>query len=93
MDNGDGGPEIEDAGRREGVDIVSPGQNLGYGAGSNLGARHSSGEALVFLNPDTVVTPGALTGLVAPLEDPSVGIVTARLRLLEDPETLNSAGN
>jgi GT2 family glycosyltransferase len=39
------------------------------------------------------VTPGALAGLVQPLEDSSVGIVTARLRLLDDPETLNSAGN
>lgn len=93
VDNGDGGPEIEDAGRRDGVVVVSPGDNLGYGAGNNLGARQATGEALVFLNPDTVVTPGALSGLVVPLEDPSVGIVTARLRLLDDPETLNSAGN
>lgn len=93
VDNGEGGPEIEDAERRDGVSIVSPGENLGYGAGSNLGARQAKGEALVFLNPDTVVTPGGLAGLVAPLEDLSVGIVTARLRLLDDPRTLNSAGN
>jgi GT2 family glycosyltransferase len=93
VDNGDGGAEIEDARRREGVNVVSPGENLGYGAGSNLGARQATGEALVFLNPDTVATPGALAGLVGPLEDPSVGIVTARLRLLDDPGTLNSAGN
>jgi GT2 family glycosyltransferase len=93
VDNGEGGPEIEDARRRDGVSIVSPGENLGYGAGNNLGARQATGGALVFLNPDTVVRPGALEGLVAPLEDPSVGIVTARLRLLEDPGKLNSAGN
>jgi GT2 family glycosyltransferase len=77
----------------EGVTLVSPGENLGYGAGNNLGAARATGDALVFLNPDTVVTSGALAGLVAPLEDPSVGIVTARLRLLDRPETLNSAGN
>jgi GT2 family glycosyltransferase len=77
----------------EGVTLFSPGENLGYGGGNNLGARHATGDALVFLNPDTVVTPGALAGLVAPLEDRSVGIVTARLRLLDRPETLNSAGN
>ncbi len=93
VDNGEGGPEIEDARRREGVRVLSAGRNVGYGAGTNLGARQATGEALVFLNPDTVVTPEALAGLVAPLEDPSVGIVTARLRLLDDPETLNSAGN
>jgi GT2 family glycosyltransferase len=77
----------------EGVMLLAPGDNLGYGGGNNLGARHATGDALVFLNPDTVVTPGALAGLVDPLEDRSVGIVTARLRLLDRPETLNSAGN
>ena len=77
----------------EGVTLLSPGENLGYGGGNNLGARHATGDVLVFLNPDTVVTPGALAGLAAPLEDRSVGIVTARLRLLDRPETLNSAGN
>ncbi|HEU6444729.1 MAG TPA: glycosyltransferase family 2 protein [Gaiellaceae bacterium] len=77
----------------EGVTLISPGENRGYGAGNNLGAAQATGDALVFLNPDTVVTSGALAGLVAPLEDPSVGIVTARLRLLDRPETLNSAGN
>jgi GT2 family glycosyltransferase len=78
---------------RDGVTLLSPGENLGYGGGTNLGARQATGDALVFLNPDTVLTLGALAGLVAPLEDPSVGIVTARLRLLASPETLNSAGN
>jgi GT2 family glycosyltransferase len=77
----------------EGVTLLSPGENLGYGGGNNLGARQATGDVLVLLNPDTVVTPGALVGLVEPLEDRSVGIVTARLRLLDRPETLNSAGN
>ena len=82
-----------DAEAPEGVTLLPPQENLGYGGGNNLGARHATGDALVFLNPDTVVTPGALAGLVEPLEDRSVGIVTARLRLLDRPETLNSAGN
>ena len=86
----DNGGDVE---LRDGVTVISPGRNLGYGAGNNLGARRATGEALVFLNPDTVVAPGALAALVAPLADPSVGIVTARLRLLDVPETLNSAGN
>jgi GT2 family glycosyltransferase len=86
----DNGGDVE---ARGGVTLLSPGENLGYGAGNNLAAREATGDALVFLNPDTVVTPGALNGLVAPLEDPSVGIVTARLRLLDAPDTLNSAGN
>jgi GT2 family glycosyltransferase len=93
VDNGGGGPEIEAATSWEGVRVISSGRNLGFAAGCNEGARHATGEALVFLNPDTVVAPGGLEGLVAPLEDPSIGIVSARLRLLDQPEVLNSAGN
>ena len=78
---------------RDGVRVMSPGENLGFAAGNNLGAREATGDVLVFLNPDTVVSPGAVAGLVEPLQDPSIGIVTARLRLLDRPETLNSAGN
>ena len=40
-----------------------------------------------------MLAPGALDGLVRPLEDPEIGIVSARLRLLDRPELLNSAGN
>jgi GT2 family glycosyltransferase len=82
-----------DAEARAGVTLISPGENIGFAAGNNLGARRATGEALVFLNPDTVVAPGALHELVRPLEDPAIGIVTARLRLLDRPELLNSAGN
>ncbi|MGH3080764.1 MAG: glycosyltransferase [Gaiellaceae bacterium] len=82
-----------DAEAREGVTLISPRENVGFAAGNNLGARHATGDALVFLNPDTVVVPGALQELVAPLEDPAIGIVSASLRLLDRPELLNSAGN
>ena len=82
-----------DLGELDGVKVVRPGAKLGFAAGNNLGAKEAGGDALVFLNPDTVVAPGALDALVAPLEDPTVGIVSARLRLLDRPELLNSAGN
>ena len=93
VDNGGGGPDIETAARRDQVEVVSPGRNAGFAAGCNEGARHASGDALVFLNPDTVAAPGAVEELVRPLQDPTIGIVSARLRLLDRPELLNSAGN
>jgi GT2 family glycosyltransferase len=93
VDNGDGGPEIAEAQRMSFVRVLTPGKNLGFAGGCNLGARHATGTALVFLNPDTVVAPGAIGALVAPLEDAAIGITTARLRLLDRPELLNSAGN
>jgi GT2 family glycosyltransferase len=75
------------------VEVVALGRNAGFAAGCNEGARHASGDAFVFLNPDTVAAPGAVAELVRPLEDPTIGIVSARLRLLDRPELLNSAGN
>ncbi len=43
VDNGGGGPEIDEARAREGVHVVDAGQNLGFAAGSNLGAREAAG--------------------------------------------------
>jgi GT2 family glycosyltransferase len=92
VDNGGGGPEIEDARSRDGVKVVVPGRNVGFAAGCNLGARETDGDVLVFLNPDTVVAPGAIAQLAATLDDPEIGIAMARLRLLDRPELLSSRG-
>jgi GT2 family glycosyltransferase len=93
VNNGRESEEVVEAGQRRFVELVSPGENVGFAAGCNLGAERASGDVLLFLNPDTVVAPGAVDALVAALADPSVGIATARLRLLSQPELLNSAGN
>jgi GT2 family glycosyltransferase len=71
---------------------VSPGENLGFAGAANLGAEDGRGEVFVFLNPDTVVSPGAVAQLARTLEDPAIGIAMARLRLLGEPEKLNSSG-
>jgi GT2 family glycosyltransferase len=92
VDNGAGGEELEAVAAAGRVTMISPPTNLGFGGGCNLGAKLASGETLVFLNPDTVVAPGSLRKLIAPLDDDEVGIVTARLRLLDDPEHLHAAG-
>lgn len=93
VDNGSGGAEIDAARRFDRVEVASPGRNVGFAAGCNLGARRASGEVLVFLNPDTVVAPGAIRELARTLADPGVGVAMPRLRLLDEPELLNSGGN
>ena len=93
VNNGDRGPEIEDAARREGVRLVETGRNDGFGAGCNRGAAATDADVLVFLNPDTVAQQGAVAALARRLEDPGVGVVQARLRLVERPDLLNSSGN
>ena len=90
VDNGGGGPEIEDAGRRA---RVLQSENAGFGAGCNLGAREADADVLVFLNPDTIARPGAVEALARTLEDGSVGVAQARLALARDPSRLNSSGN
>jgi GT2 family glycosyltransferase len=92
VNNGGPGEELEIAARSPRVRIVTPAENLGFGAGCNLGAAHATGDVLVFLNPDTVAAPGAIPSLVRTLEDGSVAIAMARLRLLFEPELLNSRG-
>jgi GT2 family glycosyltransferase len=77
----------------DGVRLLQGHGNVGFGAGCNLGARATDADVLVFLNPDTVARPGAVAALAHALEDETIGVVQARLRLLEDPERLNSAGN
>lgn len=93
VNNGDGGPEIEDAARRDGVRLVEAGRNDGFGAGCNRGAAATDADVLVFLNPDTVAQQGAVAALARRLEDPVVGVAQARLRLVERPDLLNSSGN
>jgi GT2 family glycosyltransferase len=92
VDNGEGGPEIDGAAARDGVRVVDAGANLGFAAGANLGAREATGDVFAFVNPDAVVQPGALRRLEERLSDPAVGIVMARLLLLDRPELLNSWG-
>ena len=76
-----------------GVRIVRSERNLGFGAGNNLGAAQASHPFLVFLNPDTVVIMGWLEALVNPLvEDLSIGLVTLKVLLRDEPERINVAG-
>lgn len=76
------------------VEWFSSATNLGFAGGCNLGGQHARGEALVFINTDTQVSSGWLESLLAPFAaDPGVGLVTSQVRLMADPERLNTAGN
>jgi GT2 family glycosyltransferase len=91
VDNGAESDEIEQA-RALGVEVVDAGSNVGFATGCNLGARRASGDALVFLNPDTAIERGAMTALARALDDRSIGVAMPRLRLLGQPDVLNSTG-
>jgi len=61
---------------RENILFIKNDTNLGFAAANNQGARAASGEYLIFLNNDTVVTPGWMFRLYLHLaRRPSAGMV------------------
>jgi GT2 family glycosyltransferase len=62
------------------VCVVDTGGNIGFGRANNTGIRRSSGELVLLLNPDTVVSPGAIETMVAALDArPDAGVIGPRL--------------
>jgi N-acetylglucosaminyl-diphospho-decaprenol L-rhamnosyltransferase len=71
--------------QREGVSHVALPRNTGFAAAVNLGAARVSAPAILVLNADAVLEPGALGILLDALEgDPSLGGVQPRILQLED---------
>ena len=55
--------------------VIFNNKNVGFAAANNQASQVAKGEFLLFLNNDTVVTPGWLNRLLLPLRDPEVGMV------------------
>lgn len=79
VDNGssDGTLEVLDA--RDDCLVVRS-QNHGYGAGINEGVKHCrDAGAILVLNPDATLAPGAVPAMLDALASPRVGIVAPRV--------------
>lgn len=64
------------------VALITNTSNVGFSAANNQGIRHSRGCLLLFLNPDTVIQPNAISTMVGFFEDtPDVGAGTCRVEL------------
>jgi glycosyltransferase involved in cell wall biosynthesis len=58
------------------VTVIRNGKNLGFALACNIGARASSADTLLFLNPDSVLAEGGLRRMTDVLEsDSSIGMV------------------
>ena len=93
VDNGCTTDAVDRLRSHERVIVVDPGKNTGFAGGCNLGARHAQGEVLAFINGDAIVAPQALARLAAVAREDGVGLASGSLRLYDEPETMNSAGN
>jgi len=62
------------------VTVIAAGRNGGFSFGCNLGAAAGSGDHVLFLNPDAVLSPADLDAMVDALERrPGVGVVGPRI--------------
>lgn len=67
--------------------MVSLNSNVGFAKACNLAAGRAAGRLLLFLNPDTVLLPGAVARAAGHLErNPTIGVVGGRT-LFEDGST------
>jgi len=77
-------------------DVIANPDNRGFPAAANQGiARALAGgaEAVLLVNDDAVIQPGAVDALAAALAgDPAAGAATAKLVYRDRPATLNGAG-
>lgn len=67
VDNGSTDGSLGVLGRFPAVRLLAPGENLGFAGGVNYGIRHTTGDVVLALNPDTVLHPGCAAALGAAL--------------------------
>jgi GT2 family glycosyltransferase len=93
VDNGCTGDGIDRVKGLERTRVLTPSENTGYAGGCVLAAAEATGRFLVFVNSDAIVEAPAIARLVAVAAEPGVGLAMGSIRLADDPELMNTAGN
>jgi len=66
------------------VRFIEPGTNAGFGRANNLGYLGTTGECVLFLNPDTVAHAATLEHCVRRVQaEPDLGLISPRLELAD----------
>ena len=74
------------------IKVITNRGNRGFAGGNNQGLAIAKGEVLVLLNNDTIVTPGWLEGLAAPLfADKSVGLTGPVSNRVSGPQQISTS--
>lgn len=94
VDNSPGDTElIEGLRQYPDIELLQAPENLGFGRGNNLGIdwalKNTDAEYIFILNNDALIKPDAIREMESAMRHhPEVGIVTARIVLLEDESIL-----
>jgi GT2 family glycosyltransferase len=76
------------------VSVIETKANMGAAAARNLGASHSRGDYLAFLDSDTQVDQGWLSDPISTMtEDPTVAAIQCKLMLMTDHHKFDYAGD
>jgi GT2 family glycosyltransferase len=78
--------------RFPGVQVLTLGENLGFGAAVNAGAALGNADAIVLVNDDVEIGEGCIEAILAPLrENPSCGMV-AGLTMMPESDRVDGFG-
>ncbi len=87
VNNGDDDSDLEPRlGQVTGLEVITPGANLGFAAACNVAAARGQAPFILFLNPDAEISPGALKAMTSFLSQPDnahYGIAGPELRNAE----------
>lgn len=85
VDNGSTDGSVDELRRQiPDIEVLVPGQNLGYGAAANRGVAATRSELVLVCNPDLSISPGALAELATALDsDPRLAVVGPLIRTPE----------
>lgn len=73
--------------------LIESKKNLGFAGGNNLGVDAAKGDYFLFINNDTVISPGFIEPLVETfIHDPKIGMVSPKIKFHWNPELIQYAG-
>ncbi len=76
-----------------GINLIENKDNVGYCEGNNIGIRQAKGEYIVILNPDTIVEPDWLNGLIQGYKKYGEGLYQPKFLTTSNHNVLMSSGN
>lgn len=75
------------------IKLIENKQNLGYCEGNNVGIREATGEFIIILNPDTIVTQDWISELISAYKKHGEGLYQPKIISLYEKDVIQSTGN